>query len=209
MQFVPPAEAGPRVRAEASKALELDETLPEAHLQLGNTYTWTDWNWSGAERVCRAIELRPNYAEARAFYSHYLYIMRRPAEAQVQIRRALELDLLSEFVQSLSAASLFMARRFDEAEAQLRSALKTNNSPMALTGPSETLHYSVVRRGPRGERTLDGPRRPRDRRALRRGSRSQATPAPCAGRPTRRRSDRNRAAYAGGRGEIRARAGGP
>jgi len=144
MQFVPPAVAAPRIRAAASKALELDEQLPEAHLLLAMTYTWTDWNWTAAEpEFERAIELRPNYAEARAFYAHYLLIMGRPAEAQVQIQQAKQLDPLSEFVQAFHAVTLFAARRFDDAGAELRSVLKTNpNSPMALTGLPEALHYA-------------------------------------------------------------------
>lgn len=143
MQFVAPEEAGPQVKAAALKALELDEMLPEAHLTLAYTYAWTDWNWAAAEpEFQRAIELRPNYAEARAYYSHYLYIMKRPAEAEEQIQRAMELDPLSEFVKSFYSVTLFISRRFEPATVQLRDVLETNpNSPMALTGLSESLHY--------------------------------------------------------------------
>ena len=68
--------------------------------------------------------------------------MKRPAEAEEQIQRAMELDPLSEFVKSFYSVTLFISRRFEPATVQLRDVLETNpNSPMALTGLSESLHY--------------------------------------------------------------------
>jgi serine/threonine protein kinase len=141
MQFVTPAEAAPRLKAAAAKALALDSTLPEVHLQLAVQYAWTDWNWAGAEREFqRAIELNSNYAEARAFYSHYLYIMKRPAEAMVQIDWARQLDPFSDLIHSLYGVTLQSARRFDEAIVQHRNALKTApGSPLALRGLARSL----------------------------------------------------------------------
>jgi Tfp pilus assembly protein PilF len=82
------------MRAALAKALELDETLPEVHHGLAMQATWTDWDWAAAEpSFRRAIDLNPSYAEARAFYSHYLHIMKRPGEAMTQIQRAMELEL--------------------------------------------------------------------------------------------------------------------
>ena len=93
-----PGEAASAMRTALAKAIELnalglDETRPTAHYALARQATWTDWDWAAAElNFQRAIELNPNYAEARASYSHYLHIMRRPDEAMAQIQRAIELD---------------------------------------------------------------------------------------------------------------------
>jgi TolB-like protein/Tfp pilus assembly protein PilF/predicted Ser/Thr protein kinase len=142
MQFVRPVDAAPRIRAAAAKALELDSTLAEVHYQLAAQYAWTDWDWVRAgEAFRRAIDMRPNYAEARAFYGHYLFIVGRPAEGLQQIQRALELDPLSDLIRSLYGVLLAFARQTDEAITQFQTALKTSpRSPVALNGLARTLH---------------------------------------------------------------------
>jgi TolB-like protein/DNA-binding winged helix-turn-helix (wHTH) protein len=66
-----PKETIPKAREAAAKALELDNSLGEAHLSLALVRTYYDWDWSGADQEFkRAIELNPNYAEAHHFYSH-------------------------------------------------------------------------------------------------------------------------------------------
>ena len=73
MGFVPSSEATAKAKEAALKALELDDSLAEAHGQLAVLSAWSDWDWSSAEAAFeRAIELNPNYAYARALYSHYL-----------------------------------------------------------------------------------------------------------------------------------------
>jgi tetratricopeptide (TPR) repeat protein len=73
MGFVPANEATPREREAVLKALELDESLAEAHHALAIHKTWGEWDWPSAQRAFeRAIELNSNYAEARAYYSHFL-----------------------------------------------------------------------------------------------------------------------------------------
>ena len=63
--FVPPKEAFPKAKEAALKALEIDDTLAEAHASLALIKTAYDWDWSGAEREYqRAIELNPSYADA-------------------------------------------------------------------------------------------------------------------------------------------------
>jgi adenylate cyclase len=146
MGFLPPSEAVPRMKAALAKAIELDGTLSEVHHRIAGQSTWTDWNWAAAEpEFQRAIELDPNNAEARAFYSHYLYIMKRPAEAVAQIQRALELDPLNVQVQALYGRDLVHARRFDDAVLQFQKVLKTNpDSPQALNNLAEV--YYILRR---------------------------------------------------------------
>jgi len=95
---LPPREAMPRAKEAALKALELDNTLSEAHTSLAMINLLFDWDWSGAEREFkRAIELDPNNANAHHWYSHYLLPMGRNEESLAESKRALEkgpLDLI-------------------------------------------------------------------------------------------------------------------
>ena len=75
LRLTPPAETGPKARAAARRALEIDDAVAEAHYALALLRTWIDWNWEGAETTFqRAIELNPKLADVRAYYSHYLLI---------------------------------------------------------------------------------------------------------------------------------------
>jgi serine/threonine-protein kinase len=117
-------EAMPEMRTAAIKCLELDSTLPEAHWISAVIATWYDWNWDGGEtEFRRAIELDPNYADARVFYGLFLTAMGRHEEAKAQIERALELDPLSSMFQTYLGYAHFRARRFDEAVVQFRKGL--------------------------------------------------------------------------------------
>jgi tetratricopeptide (TPR) repeat protein len=100
-----------------------------------------EWDWAGADvEFKRAIELNPNYPDARALYSHYLMIMKRPEEAMAQIQRALELDPLNAFFQAFYGVDLEIAGRYDEAIAQSHKALRTSPElPFAHWGLSGTL----------------------------------------------------------------------
>jgi TolB-like protein/Tfp pilus assembly protein PilF/predicted Ser/Thr protein kinase len=142
MGFAPSSEAAPRMKAAIAKALELDSSLAEVRQRLAAAYVWTDWNWAaGDAEYRRGIELGPNLAEIRAFYSHFLYIMKRPSEAEAQIKRALELDPLNEQIQVLYGRDLVHARRFGEAVPQFQKVLKTNpDSPQALNNLAEVTY---------------------------------------------------------------------
>src|SRR5437764_3812659 len=87
-----PPEARSEARRWAATALQLDDTLAEAHNALARALQ-QEWDWAGAEREYRrAIDLNPNYAVARTWYTMYLYGMQRFDEAMVQARRAQQLD---------------------------------------------------------------------------------------------------------------------
>jgi serine/threonine protein kinase len=133
MGITPAKEAGPKAKAAALKSLALDDTVAEAHYALANIMAWGDWDWPGAEKEFkRAIELNPNFPDARIFYSHLLNITERPDEAMAQLKRVLELDPYNSLFQSLAAADFLMVRRYDEAITQARSAQRTNaDDPVA------------------------------------------------------------------------------
>jgi TolB-like protein/Tfp pilus assembly protein PilF len=142
MSWAPPREAGPKAKAAALKAVELDEELAEAHSSLSGVLCWTDWDWEGAEAAFqRAIELNPNLAPARAGYSHFLMIMRRPDEAMKEITRALELDPYNVIFQSFYAVVLRHRGQYDKALEVYRQILQTNpHNPMALYGMAGIFH---------------------------------------------------------------------
>ena len=126
MGYVPPSEATPRVKAAAMRAVELDPALALGHYALGMA-AWNEWDWEANEREFRrAIELDPNLADVRAFYSHLLIALKRPDEALAQIERAVQLDPFNAFIRALYGVDLYFVRRYDEAIVQLRSALKTS-----------------------------------------------------------------------------------
>jgi len=120
---VSPDVAYSRARAAARQAVELDETLAEAHTSLAAVMTDYDWDWSGADREYRrAIELNPNYVTSHSWYAEQLSRMGRHDEAVAEARLALELDPLSLVSNMIVAWILYFARRFDEA---IEQALRT------------------------------------------------------------------------------------
>src|SRR5207244_439535 len=90
----------PKAKAAATKALQLDQTLAEAHASMAYVKTYYDWDWAGAEaKFKRGLELNPNYADVHHSYSRFLASLGRVAEARAELKRAQELDPLSLLVQ--------------------------------------------------------------------------------------------------------------
>ncbi|HKR31260.1 MAG TPA: tetratricopeptide repeat protein, partial [Terriglobales bacterium] len=80
--FRAPLEVMPKAKAAAMKAIELDDSLAEAHASLGYVKLNFDWDWPGAEgEFRRALELNPNLASGHAGYAHYLLTLGRSQEA--------------------------------------------------------------------------------------------------------------------------------
>ncbi|KPL07397.1 hypothetical protein AMJ85_09630 [candidate division BRC1 bacterium SM23_51] len=87
--------------------------------------TWQEGDWEGAEAAFRkAIEMNPNYAEARASYSAFLAQMRRPDEARAQVERALELDPFNPVCRVMNGHGLIFERRYAESIEVLEAALR-------------------------------------------------------------------------------------
>ncbi len=123
--YLHPKEVYPRAKVAAKKALEIDETLAEAHNSLAFVRAVHDWNWESAEREFkRAIELNPSYATAHQWYAYYLAVMGRHDESIAEAKRAQELDPLSLIINALVGAVFCEARQYDQAIGQCRKALE-------------------------------------------------------------------------------------
>jgi eukaryotic-like serine/threonine-protein kinase len=110
--YQPPSETRPKAKAAAMKAVELDDTVAEAHTALADTEWFYDWDWPSAEREYkRAIELNPNSAISHRYYALGLCTRARFDESIAEGERAQELDPLSPT--PLPYAYL-VARRYDE-----------------------------------------------------------------------------------------------
>jgi serine/threonine-protein kinase len=118
---LPPREAMPRARAATKKALELDDSLAQAHASLA-AIEWTyEWDLTAAgKQFERTLSLDPNYATAREWYAVYLTEMGRFDEAIAQIQRAHELDPLSLIIEVNLGRCYYFARRYDEAIERLQ-----------------------------------------------------------------------------------------
>jgi Tfp pilus assembly protein PilF len=116
------AEAGPKAKEAAQKALAIDPKDADAHLALAIESQWYEWNWAVAEREFkRAIELNPNDAEARGYYSWFLAPMGRGPEALVEAKRGQQIAPLSSLGNFFVASVLVFTRQWDPAIAQLHS----------------------------------------------------------------------------------------
>jgi len=124
LTYLPPSEAGPKARAAAMKALELDDSLGEAHAALARAQYYFGWDWPSAEREFkRAVELNPNSAISHHGYSELLLVRARFDESIAEGMRALEIDPLSPQIVADLAYTYLVMRRYDEAIAQQRKAL--------------------------------------------------------------------------------------
>jgi TolB-like protein len=119
------AEAFTKQKAFARKALELDDTLAEAHAALAHALWQGDWDWSGTEReLRRALEINPNSEDAHEMYSFYLSMLDRPDEAVAEARNRLEINPLSASAYRWLGRAYYFALRHDEALAQYQKALQ-------------------------------------------------------------------------------------
>jgi serine/threonine-protein kinase len=118
---LPTNETFPRAKAAAQKALAIDDRLAEAHTSLAYAIQTYEWDWATAEREYkRAIELNPNYATAHQWYAELLSAVGRFDEADLQGKKALQLDPMSPIINAVVAWNGTMARRYDAAIEQGR-----------------------------------------------------------------------------------------
>ncbi len=119
------SDSMPQAKAAALRALEIDDSLAEAHSALGRYLNYYEWDRVGAEREFRrAIELNPNYATVHDWLgAESLAPRKKFDEALISQRRAEELDPLSLTISANVGWTLFFARRYDEALVQLNRTL--------------------------------------------------------------------------------------
>ena len=121
----PSKDALSRAKAAARKAIEIDDTLAEAHASLAFIAETHEWDWATAEREYqRALELNPGDARAHHWYAGYLMYMGRFGEGIAEAQRARDLDPLSLPVNNALAGRLLVAGRVDEALEQVRKTLE-------------------------------------------------------------------------------------
>ena len=117
-------EAMPRAEAAAKRALELDETVPEAHAALAFAlYTRGDWEPAENE-FRRAIQLNPSYATAHQWYARFLTTMARPTEAWTEAQRATQLDPFSTSARINLGFCAYYSRHYDLAIEEMKRVLQ-------------------------------------------------------------------------------------
>jgi TolB-like protein/DNA-binding winged helix-turn-helix (wHTH) protein/cytochrome c-type biogenesis protein CcmH/NrfG len=112
--LVPPKTAEPQAKANAQKALELDNTLAGTYAALGLLDSFSDRNWTEGDRMFQqAIALDPNYATARHWYANTLLARRRFAQAESELKRAQELDPLSQPILNSLGETYYYSKQSD------------------------------------------------------------------------------------------------
>jgi tetratricopeptide (TPR) repeat protein len=120
-----PKEALPRAKAAATKALEMDSALGEAHNSLAFCLDGFDWNFDSAgKEFRRAIELNPSYATGHHWYAWHLSLLGRYDEAIAEMRKAENLDPLSLIINADLAELLVLAHSYDESIRQSRKTIE-------------------------------------------------------------------------------------
>ncbi|HEV3063450.1 MAG TPA: winged helix-turn-helix domain-containing protein [Vicinamibacterales bacterium] len=125
---MPAKEALPAAKAAAIRALELDDSLGEAHTSLGFVLSGFDWNWAAAEKEFRqAIDLNPGYATAHHWYAWHLSLMGRNGESIAEMRKARSLDPLSLIINADLAEVLLLGHFYDESAQQSRKTIEMDS----------------------------------------------------------------------------------
>src|SRR5882724_2209001 len=143
--MLPADEAWPKAERAITKALELDDTLAEAHLGLAALRMVYYLDWLGAEKHAkRAIELNPQFSEVHYMYSFFLLVMRRWDEAIAEGKRALACDPFSVRINQHLGNTFYHARRYDQAIRQYQQTIELD--PHNASG-HESLGEAYERQG--------------------------------------------------------------
>ena len=120
-----PTEAFPKAKSEARRALEIDDSLAEAHVSLAYALFRNDWNWGDSEREFRrALQLNSKSAQAHQWYANLLVALGRNDEAIAQTKQAAELDSTSLIIRSHFGFVYFFTHQYDESIAACQKALE-------------------------------------------------------------------------------------
>ena len=131
--IMPPDEGWPKAEWAVTKALELDDQLAEAHLDLAALKMVYYLDWVGTEREAkRAIELSPGFDEIHYAYSFFLLVMRRFREAIAEGKRALACNPFSLRISQHLGYALYCARSYDEAIQQYQKAIELDHNDASV-----------------------------------------------------------------------------
>ena len=126
---LPPTEAFPKAKEASEKALEIDNTLAEAHVSLAFARMYFDWDFSRAEQEYKqAIELNPVYATARHFRALNLMAMGEPDLAIAEMEVSQELEPLSLIINTNMGWMLYFAHQYDQAIEQYQKTLQMDKN---------------------------------------------------------------------------------
>jgi TolB-like protein/DNA-binding winged helix-turn-helix (wHTH) protein/Tfp pilus assembly protein PilF len=127
--YVPATVYMPQARAAALKALQIDDSLAEAHTSLALIAENYDWDWQTAEKEFRrAIQLNSNYATAHQWFAECLAYEGRLDEALAESERARQLDPVSLIIAADNGAIYYFSRQYDRAIAEFGSVLQVDPS---------------------------------------------------------------------------------
>ncbi|MHC4143457.1 MAG: protein kinase domain-containing protein [Planctomycetota bacterium] len=129
-----PPDAFERAKAAASKALELDDNLTEAHAALAMAKVYRDWDWEGAAKAYeRALQLNPNLTLTRAHYAFYLLLFERVDDALAEMRKVQEVDPLTPLWPAWQGWLYLYPEQYDEAIKETNKSLELySDFPVAL-----------------------------------------------------------------------------
>jgi tetratricopeptide (TPR) repeat protein len=145
----PPEGAWEKARQAATRAVDSDPTLAEAHASLGFVRLHFDRDWPDAERELRtAILLKPSNQVAHRWYAYSLSAMGRHDEAYSEIEKARQISPQSPVIATAVANVLFLGGKFDEAITQCRKALELDPGSVAA---HTVLRWAFERKGMHAE----------------------------------------------------------
>ncbi len=132
-------EAFPRQKTEATKAIELDESLPQGHAELADAVMDLSWDWTTTEKeLKRALELNPNLASVHTTYAFYLQRVGRLPEAIAEVQLVLQLDPVSSRSFYTAGIVYYFAHQYDQALSQLQRAHLLEPHPPKFLFPFES-----------------------------------------------------------------------
>ena len=115
-ELAEPRDTIARARSYLLRALEIDPNVAEAYATLGGILTFHDWSWAEAEAAFkRSLELNPGYSVGHQWYGELLSILGRIDEAEIQLKRARELDPMADIIFIMHGVACYIDGREPEA----------------------------------------------------------------------------------------------
>jgi TolB-like protein/Flp pilus assembly protein TadD len=125
IKSIAPLNTFPKAKEAALRSIDLNPSLIEAHISLGLVKIFYEWDWKGAERLFqKALELRPNYAQAYQGMTFLHYALGRTEECVTAGKRGVELDPLSAVLREILGFALLRAGELKKAREHFRKALE-------------------------------------------------------------------------------------